>query len=139
MARDIDSKPSPPSSGNSSNPLLALEQYGQSVWLDFLSRSWVKNGELARRIAEDGVSGVTSNPAIFQKAIEGSQDYAPAIAEQSRQTGLSPKQIFETLAVRDVQYAADVLRPVYDKTGGDDGFVSLEVAPDIALDTTASI
>jgi len=127
------------SSTADSNPLLALAQYGQSVWLDFLSRGWLQSGELARRIGADGVTGVTSNPAIFQKAIEGSQDYAPAIAEQAKRAGLSPKQIFEALAVRDVQEAADVLRPVYDETGGADGFVSLEVAPDIALDTRASI
>ena len=138
MARDSSSNAPPPSSVDS-NPLRALAQYGQSVWLDFLSRGWLKSGELARRIAEDGVTGVTSNPAIFQKAIEGSQDYASAIAEQASQAGLSPKRAFEVLAVRDVQDAADVLRPVYDKTAGADGFVSLEVAPDIALDTTASI
>ena len=138
MARDSSFDAPPPSSVDS-NPLRALAQYGQSVWLDFLSRGWLKSGELARRIAEDGVTGVTSNPAIFQKAIEGSQDYASAIAEQASQAGLSPKRAFEVLAVRDVQDAADVLRPVYDKTAGADGFVSLEVAPDIALDTTASI
>jgi transaldolase / glucose-6-phosphate isomerase len=121
------------------NPLLKLRRYGQSVWLDFMRRSLITSGELTRRVAEDGLAGVTSNPAIFQKAIEGNQDYVEQIAELAKDTRLSPRQVFEKLAVRDIQDAADVLLPVYRQTGGVDGYVSLEVAPDVANDTQASV
>jgi transaldolase / glucose-6-phosphate isomerase len=121
------------------NPLTALRQYGQSVWLDLLRRSLVQSGELARLIAEDGLTGITSNPAIFQKAIEGNDDYAAAIAELAKKGQASPRQLFEALAVADVRGAADVLAPVYEESQGADGFVSLEVAPDLARDTRGSI
>jgi transaldolase len=128
-----------PTSPKAENPLLALRRLGQSVWLDFLRRGLITSGELARLVQEDGLGGVTSNPAIFQKAIEGNDDYAPAIAELARDTKLSPRQLFEMLAVRDVRDAADVLAPVYRYSGGVDGFVSLEVAPDVASNTHATI
>jgi transaldolase/glucose-6-phosphate isomerase len=112
---------------------------GQSVWLDFLRRGLITSGELARLVKDDGLAGVTSNPAIFQKAIEGNDDYAPAIAQLSKDTQLTPRQLFELLAVRDVQDAADVLAPVYQESHGADGFVSLEVAPDVASNTHATI
>jgi transaldolase len=125
--------------GDSTNPLLQLRQYGQSVWLDFMRRSLITSGELSRLVEQDGLGGLTSNPAIFQKAIEGNQDYVESIAEIAKDVRLSPRQVFEKLAVRDIQDAADVLLPVYRQTGGVDGFVSLEVAPDVATDTQASV
>jgi transaldolase / glucose-6-phosphate isomerase len=123
----------------SENPLLKLRRYGQSVWLDFMRRSLITSGELTRRVAEDGLAGVTSNPAIFQKAIEGNEDYVEPITQIAKDARLAPRQVFEKLAVRDIQDAADVLLPVYRQTGGVDGYVSLEVAPDVANDTQASV
>jgi transaldolase len=117
------------------NPVAALRDHGQSVWLDFIRRSLISGGELKRLVEEDGLGGVTSNPAIFEKAIGGSNDYAAAIDELSAQPGLPAKEAFEALAVQDIQDAADVLRPVYDRTNGQDGYVSLEVSPDLANDT----
>jgi transaldolase/glucose-6-phosphate isomerase len=121
------------------NPLAALAQYGQSVWLDFIRRSLIESGELARLVAEDGLAGVTSNPAIFEKAIDGSNDYAPAIEELSQNPALGPKRVFEIMAIADIQDAADVLRPVYENSGYRDGYVSLEVAPDLARDTQKTV
>src|SRR5262245_19729201 len=121
------------------NPVAALRQYGQSVWLDFIRRSLIAGGELQRMVDEDALGGVTSNPAIFEKAIDGSNDYAIAIDEASKDPALSPKRVFEILAVKDIQDAADVLRPVYDKTASHDGYVSLEVAPDLANDTQGTL
>jgi transaldolase/glucose-6-phosphate isomerase len=118
------------------NQVAALHQYGQSVWLDYIRRSLIASGELKRLVDEDGLGGVTSNPAIFEKAIDGSTDYASAIDEISNESpGLDAKQMYERLAIKDIQDAADVLRPVYDRTGSRDGYVSLEVAPDLAHDT----
>ena len=122
------------------NPVAALRQYGQSVWLDFIRRSLIAGGELKRLVDEDGLGGVTSNPAIFEKAIDGSDDYAAAIQEISdQQPGLGAKAVYERLAIKDIQDAADVLRPVYDKTGSHDGYVSLEVSPDLANDTNGTL
>jgi transaldolase len=101
------------------NPVAALRRYCQSVWLDYLRRSLIESGELSRLIREDGLGGITSNPAIFQKAIEGDAGYAAAIgAEVARESGLSPKRVFELLAERDVREAADVLAPVYHSSAG---------------------
>ena len=103
-----------PSSGSAAivNPVAALRQYGQSVWLYFIRRSLIAGGELKRLVDEDGLGGVTSNPAIFEKAIDGSEDYAPAIQEISDlQPGLGAKAVYERLAIKDIQDAADVLRP----------------------------
>jgi transaldolase/glucose-6-phosphate isomerase len=116
-----------------------LEQHGQSVWLDFIRRSLIGSGELARLVEEDGVGGVTSNPAIFEKAIDGSNDYAAAIEDLSKDPHLEPKELYERLAVQDIQDAADVLRPVYDRTRRRDGYVSLEVSPDLANDTEGTL
>src|SRR5262245_35465329 len=122
------------------NPVAALKQYGQSVWLDFIRRSLIAGGELTRLVDEDGLGGVTSNPAIFEKAIDGSDDYASAIQEISdRHPGLGAKDVYERLAIKDIQDAADVLRPVYDRTGSHDGYVSLEVSPDLANDTNGTL
>jgi transaldolase len=120
------------------NPLLKLEDYGQSVWLDFISRGLLDSGELRRLIEEDGLGGVTSNPAIFEKAIAESDDYDSAIRGLAR-AGKSALQIYEGLAVEDIQRTADLFRPHYDRTDGGDGFVSLEVSPRLARDTAGTI
>src|SRR4029453_5078319 len=122
------------------NPCPALRQYGQSVWLDFIRRSLITSGELKRLVDDDGLGGVTSNPAIFEKAIDGSADYSTAIQEISdRHPVLDAKPIYERLPLKDIKDAADVLRPVYDRTGSQDGYVSLEVSPDLANDTNGTL
>jgi transaldolase/glucose-6-phosphate isomerase len=122
------------------NPVAALRQYGQSVWLDFIRRSLIAGGELKRLVEDDALGGVTSNPAIFEKAIDGSNDYATAIeAVTHDEPGLPAKEVYELLAIKDIQDATDVLRPVYEKTSKRDGYVSLEVSPDLANDTDGTI
>jgi len=121
------------------NPVKALEQHGQAVWLDFLARGFVSKGDLKRLIDEDGVKGVTSNPAIFEKAIGSSDEYDAPIARALKSGDRSPTQLFEAVAVEDIQNAADVLRPVYDSFDGNDGFVSLEVSPYLAMDSQGTI
>jgi transaldolase/glucose-6-phosphate isomerase len=123
----------------SQNPLKALNAFGQSVWLDYIRRSLISTGELARLIEQDGLRGVTSNPSIFEKAITGSTDYTKALEELSARKDLDAKQVYEALAIRDIQDAADVLRPVYDQTRRRDGYVSLEVAPYLAHKTRETI
>jgi transaldolase / glucose-6-phosphate isomerase len=118
--------------------LAALTAAGTSVWLDQIRRGMIEDGELARMVAEDSLRGVTSNPAIFEKAILGSSDYDDDVAAAARE-GLSAREVYRRLAVRDVQLAADVLRPVYDESGGQDGYVSLEVAPRLAHDTEGTL
>jgi transaldolase len=120
------------------NPLLQLQELGQSVWLDFIRRELILNGELQRLITEDGLRGITSNPAIFEKAIAGSNDYAD-ILSKLRAQGLSATEIFERIAIRDIQDAADMLRPVYQSTNRRDGYVSLEVSPTLARNTQGTI
>jgi transaldolase / glucose-6-phosphate isomerase len=118
--------------------LAALTAAGTSVWLDQIRRGMIESGELARMVQEDSLRGVTSNPAIFEKAILGSPDYDADI-EAAATEGLSAREVYRRLAVRDVQLAADVLRPVYDDTRGYDGYVSLEVAPRLAHDTEGTL
>jgi transaldolase/glucose-6-phosphate isomerase len=120
------------------NPLRALQVFGQSVWLDYIRRSLITSGELRRLIDEDGLRGVTSNPAIFEKAIAGSSDYAD-IVEAPGAAALDAKTLYEKLAIRDIQDAADVLRPVYDETSKRDGYVSLEVSPLLAFHTEETV
>ncbi|HWP49658.1 MAG TPA: transaldolase [Candidatus Limnocylindrales bacterium] len=120
------------------NPLIELQIFGQSVWYDNLSRGLITSGELRKKIEEDGLRGVTSNPAIFEKAITGSTEYDEALKELARQ-GKSPEEIYEELVVQDIQMASDLLQPVYEKTNGIDGYVSLEVSPHLARDTTGTI
>ncbi len=120
-------------------PLQKLGEHGQSVWLDFISRELVTTGELQRLIAEDSVTGLTSNPTIFQKAIAEGTDYDAQIRELVASGVEDPNDIFFALAVRDIQQAADLLRPVFDRTRGGDGFVSLEVAPGLAHDTSGTV
>jgi transaldolase / glucose-6-phosphate isomerase len=118
--------------------LAALTAAGTSVWLDQIRRSLIESGELERLVREDSLRGVTSNPAIFEKAILGSSDYDEQIAELAGQ-GLEARKIYEEIAITDVQLACDVLRPVWDEAGGADGFVSLEVEPGFAHDTDSTL
>jgi len=120
------------------NPLITLQQFGQSIWLDYLHRRMFDSGELARLIDGDGLRGVTSNPAIFQKAIGGSEVYDEAIATLARQ-GKSSEEIYRVLVVEDVQRAADLFRPLYDSSDGLHGYVSLEVNPHLADDTEGTV
>ncbi|HEV7996872.1 MAG TPA: transaldolase, partial [Stellaceae bacterium] len=121
------------------NPLKTLNEYGQSVWLDFVSRELLKTGQLTQLIADDGLRGVTSNPSIFEKAIGHGDDYDELIAAAQQNGDLDPGALFEELAVRDIQEGADALRPVYHQTQGRDGFISLEVSPYLALQTHETI
>lgn len=114
-----------------------LAQLGQSAWLDSLDRRLMTSGELRRLIEEDGLRGVTTNPSIFRKAVVESSDYDAFIRDATPNE--SEADILERVMIRDLQMACDTLRPVYDKTGGVDGFASIEVAPDIAHDTAAQI
>jgi transaldolase len=115
-----------------------LAEYGQSVWIDFLSRDMLRNGELARRMRDDAVVGVTSNPTIFQKAISAGNSYDEQLREALEEER-DAKEVFLRLAVKDVSDALDLLRPVWDGGGGRDGYVSIEVDPTLAYDTQATI
>lgn len=120
------------------NPLLNLETFGQSIWMDFVSRGMTSSGKLQQLIEEDCISGVTSNPSIFEKAIAESHDYDEAICALTL-AGKTADEIYQLLTVEDIQMVADLLRPTYDQTNGEDGFVSLEVSPSLAHDTTGTI
>src|SRR5215470_2124084 len=120
------------------NPLTSLAGFGQSVWLDYIRRSLITSGELKRLVAEDGLRGVTSNPAIFEKAIVGSTDYQ-AVIESKESATLDAKALYEKIAVKDVQDAADILRSVYEESKQRDGYVSLEVSPLLARDTAGTV
>jgi transaldolase/glucose-6-phosphate isomerase len=121
------------------NPLRTLNEFGQSVWLDFVSRELLRTGALTKLIADDGLRGVTSNPSIFEKAIGHGDDYDELIAAAQADGDLDPGALFEELAVRDIQEGADALRPVYHQTQGRDGFISLEVSPYLAMKTHETI
>src|ERR1700722_17848633 len=121
------------------NPVKALENHGQAVWLDFLARGFVAKGELKKLIDTNGVKGVTSNPSIFEKAIGSSDEYDGPIGSALKKGDRPVADLFEHLAIEDIQHAADVLRPVYDQYKGNDGFVSLEVSPYLAMDTKGTI
>ncbi|MGE5271810.1 MAG: bifunctional transaldolase/phosoglucose isomerase [Thiohalocapsa sp.] len=121
------------------NPLRDLHEYGQSVWLDFVSRELLKSGELSRLIAEDGLRGVTSNPSIFEKAIGHGDDYDELIAAAERSGDLDPGALFEDLAIRDIQDGADALSAVYEQTQRRDGYISIEVSPYLAMQTHETI
>lgn len=115
------------------NPLKSLQEYGQSFWLDYIRRSLIIGGELERLIQEDGLRGVTSDPTIFQKAIAGSSDYDKTLKNLiDDDPHMEPRNLFEKIAIEDIQMAADILRKVYDETEGADGFVSIELSPDLA-------
>jgi transaldolase/glucose-6-phosphate isomerase len=121
------------------NPVKALTTHGQAIWLDFLARGFIANGELKALVDSDGVRGVTSNPSIFEKAIGGSNEYDDAVSALLSERDRSASDLYETLAVEDIQRAADSLHSVYDELKGADGYVSLEVSPYLARDTEGTI
>jgi transaldolase / glucose-6-phosphate isomerase len=122
----------------SANPLKALHAYGQSPWMDYIRRDLLTSGQLKKMINEDGLMGMTSNPTIFEKAITGSHDYDDILnAPDAKQLGAGG--VYEKIAIRDVQDAADIFKPVYQQTKRRDGYVSLEVSPLLANDTQATL
>src|ERR1039458_6061561 len=121
------------------NPLTQLQTFGQSIWLDYIRRDLLLGGELQRLITEDGLRGMTSNPSIFEKAIAGSTQYQEFLDSLAGRTDLDAKGRYELLAIRDIQDAADLLAPVYQNTKKRDGYVSLEVSPYLAHDTSGTI
>ena len=122
------------------NPLKQLQEQGQSVWLDYIRRDLLTGGGLKRLRDEDGLRGVTSNPTIFDKAIAGSSDYDETLRSLlAKDPHATPEKLFDHLEIEDIQMAADILRPVYDQTDGDDGFVSMEVPASMAHDTAATV
>jgi transaldolase len=122
------------------SPLLDLAKLGQSIWFDNIERGMLQSGELTRMIREEGLKGITSNPTIFQKAIAGSAIYSAAIAKlMENGKRYSARDLFYHLAIEDIQAAADALLPVYTKSGGRDGMVSIEVSPELAYDTDGTI
>lgn len=120
------------------NSLTNLINYGQSYWLDNLTRSKITGGELKMRVEEQGLRGVTSNPSIFNNAISNSEDYDAQISALIIE-GKDPQQIYDALTIKDVQDACDILKPVYDESAGADGFVSLEVSPYLSRDTEGTM
>jgi transaldolase/glucose-6-phosphate isomerase len=121
------------------HPLLDVRRFGQSIWYDNIRRSLITSGELARMVANDGLLGVTSNPSIFEKAITSDTDYDEAFERLVASGVGDAKELYERIAVEDIQMAADVLRPAFERSEGCDGFVSLEVSPYLAHDTAATI
>jgi len=121
-----------------SSPIARLNDYGQSPWYDNLTRHLVQSGTLAKMIDEDGIRGVTSNPTIFEKAMAGGEGYDEQLTELKR-GGVAIDAVYWELVLADIQAAADVLRPTHDRLDGHDGFVSVEVAPDRAFDTKATV
>lgn len=125
--------------GGAANPLHALWDAGQSVWLDFLDRRFLESGALDALVREDGVTGVTSNPSIFEKAMGHGDAYDEGFADILRTADAGVEDLYESQAIRDIRHAADILRPVYDRLGGADGYVSLEVSPYLAQDTQGTV
>jgi len=121
------------------NPLERLHDFGQAVWLDFLARRFIAEGGLKKLVEQDGLTGVTSNPSIFEKAIAGSADYDSSLNLVESEHDCDVMALYERLAIEDIQHAADVLRPVYEATKRQDGYVSLEVSPYLAMNTDATI
>ncbi len=134
-------KPTTPSGAGkpAENPLKELTKFGQSVWLDYIRRDLLTSGELKRLIEVDGLRGMTSNPSIFEKAIAGSDLYAQTLAELEKRKDLDAKGRYEELAIKDIQDAADFLKPVYQQTKKRDGYVSLEVSPNLAHKTQETL
>src|ERR1700682_2205497 len=122
----------------SNDPIVQIRELGQSPWCDHLSRELLESGQLARMVRAQWITGLTSNPTIFHRAISSGHSYDAQIRDAVSR-GLDVKAIYEELAVRDIRAAADVLRPVYDSSEQEDGFVSLEVSPDLAYDTAGSV
>jgi transaldolase len=122
------------------NPLLELRTHGQSIWLDYIRRDLILDGELKQLVEKDSLRGVTSNPAIFEKAIDGGTQYDEALQELfARNPSIDTRTIYDELSIEDIRNAADVLRPAYDESGHADGFVSIEPPPQLTSDTQATI
>ncbi len=121
------------------NPLIDVQEHGQSIWFDNISRDLITTGELRGMVENDGLLGVTSNPAIFEKALASGVGYDPAMKALVLQGVEKPKDIFEHLAIQDIQLATDIFYPVYLRTEGRDGFISMEVSPHLANDTEATV
>src|SRR5437868_1436463 len=122
------------------NLLREVEALGQSIWLDYMRRDLITTGKLQQMVDEDGISGITSNPTIFEKAISTGNDYDSSIQKILRASPeIDSVSLFEKLEVEDIRMAADVLRPIYDRTKGNDGFVSIEVNPYLAYNTAGSV
>ena len=117
---------------------MRLHRFGQSVWLDYIRRGMLASGDVTRLIAEDGLAGMTTNPAIFEDAITRHHEYDAAITALALE-GMGVAAIYETLVEEDVIRAADLLRPTYERTGGHDGYVSLEVSPELAEDAAGTL
>ena len=120
------------------NPLLQLKTYGQSVWYDNIDRAQLVSGQFKRLLDEDGVVGVTANPTIFQKSISHGNAYDEQLTQLVKE-GKNTSDIYEAMIIQDIRTVADILRPIYDRTSGQDGYVSLEVSPDLAHDTEGTI
>ena len=121
-----------------SNPLVDVSRLGQSIWLDYIDRQIINDGRLQSFIDNDGLAGLTSNPAIFEKAITGGQAYESSI-DEGRKSGETPDQLYDRIVLSDIASAADVFHPVFEASGGQDGFVSIEVSPLLARDTEATL
>ena len=120
------------------NPVEELRRYGQSLWLDYISRGMIRSGELKRLIEESGITGLTSNPTLFERAIDETHDYEDTF-ESLMAARLDARSIYESLSVEDVRNACDLLKPVYERTGGADGYASIEVSPFLAHDSKGSV
>ena len=121
------------------NPIDELRRYGQSLWLDYISRGMIRSGELKRLIEQAGITGLTSNPTLFERAIDETHDYDDALRRLDADSHLDARAVYESLSVEDVRAAADALRPVYKRTGGADGYASIEVSPYLAHDSSATV
>ena len=121
------------------NPLVEVQKFGQSIWYDNIRRGIITSGQLQSMVDNDGLLGITSNPAIFEKAVVGSHDYDQAIKALVGQGVASSVDVYERLAMEDIQWAADVMHPVYMRTNARDGYVSFEVAPSLANDTKGTV
>src|SRR6187200_507013 len=121
------------------NAIIEAGKLGQSFWYDTLSREMLTSGELRAMVQRDGLAGVTSNPTIFAKAMGGSADYDPQLRTLVASGASDPKALYEALAIEDIRGAAAVLQPVYERTSGADGYVSLEVSPHLAHDTAGTV
>jgi transaldolase len=139
MSTTVDSTPASAQGNTAQNPLKALLNFGQSVWLDYIRRDLLTTGELKRMIENDGLRGMTSNPSIFEKAITGSTLYAQTLRELEARKDLDASARYEQLAIKDIQDAADTFRPVYEQSKFRDGYVSLEVSPYLAHKTQETL
>jgi transaldolase len=121
------------------NPIDEVRRYGQSLWLDYISRGMIRSGELKRLIEQAGITGLTSNPTLFERAIDETHDYDEALRHLDADPHFDSRSLYESFSVEDVRAAADALRPVYERTGGADGYASIEVSPYLAHDSHGTV